>query len=237
MRDNFFKFPTTPHLALLGDVDIRGDKVMSEHERDEFLGHELVVEEKVDGANLGISFDSAGNIRAQNRGAYLPLPGLGQWKKLSEWLSPKEDTLFDHLTDHYILFGEWCYAQHSVFYDQLPDWFLGFDIYDKQVGHFLPRDKRDAFFREMGISKVPFISQGHFAFSALKEFLSFSRLGDPLAEGLYLRFDQDNRLVQRAKLVRPDFIQSIEQHWSRSGIKKNRVIWESYTTTSRSIVI
>ncbi len=237
MRDNFFKFPTTPHLALLGDVNIRGDKVMSEPERDAFLGHKLVVEEKVDGANLGISFDSNGNIRAQNRGAYLPFPGLGQWKKLLEWLSPKEDTLFDHLTDHYILFGEWCYAQHSVFYDQLPDWFLGFDIYDKQVGHFLPRDKRDEFLQEMGISKVPFIAHGHFTFSDLKEFLSFSRLGDQLAEGLYLRFDQDNRLVQRTKLVRPDFIQSIEQHWSQSGIKKNRVVWESYTTTSRSIVI
>ena len=126
MRDNFFKFPSTPHLALLGDVDIRGDKVMSEPERDAFLGHKLVVEEKVDGANLGISFDSNGNIHAQNRGAYLTLPGLGQWKKLLEWLSPKEDMLFDHLIDRYILFGEWCYAQHSVFYNRLPDWFLGF---------------------------------------------------------------------------------------------------------------
>ncbi len=237
MKDNFFKFPTTPHLALLGDVDIRGDKVMSEPERDAFLGHKLVVEEKVDGANLGISFDSSGNIRAQNRGAYLPFPGLGQWKKLLEWLSPKEDILFDHLTDHYILFGEWCYAQHSVFYDRLPDWFLGFDIYDKQVGHFLPRDKRDAFFRKMGISKVPFIAHGYFTFSSIEELLSFSKLGDELAEGLYLRFDQDNWLMQRAKLVRPDFIQSIEQHWSQSGIKKNRVVWESYTPTSRSIVI
>ena len=237
MKDNFFKFPTTPHLARLDDVDVRGDTVMSEPERDAFLMHELVVEEKVDGANLGISFDSNGNIRAQNRGAYLSLPGLGQWKKLLEWLSPKEDILFDHLTDHYILFGEWCYAQHSVFYDRLPDWFLGFDIYDKQVGHFLSTDKRDAFFQEMGISKVPFLAHGYFTFSSLQELLSFSKLGDQLAEGLYLRFDQDNRLVQRTKLVQPDFIQSIAQHWSRSGIKKNQVIWESYTTPSKSVVI
>ena len=94
MRDNFFKFPSTPHLALLGDVDIRGDKVMSEHERDEFLGHELVVEEKVDGANLGISFDSNGNIRAQNRGAYLPLPGLQDNGKNYQNGCPRKRTLF-----------------------------------------------------------------------------------------------------------------------------------------------
>ena len=64
MKDDFYKFPSTPHLALLGEVAVRDDKVMSKFERDEFLTHELVVEEKVDGANLGISFDESGNIRA-----------------------------------------------------------------------------------------------------------------------------------------------------------------------------
>ena len=77
MREDFFKFPSTPHLAVLGNVDVRGDKVMSESERTAFLQHQLIVEEKVDGANLGISLDRQGNIRAQNRGAYLQLPGEG----------------------------------------------------------------------------------------------------------------------------------------------------------------
>ena len=44
--------------------------------------------------------------------------------------------LFEILSEKFILFGEWCYAQHSIFYDRLPDWFLGFDIYDKDF--FLP---------------------------------------------------------------------------------------------------
>ena len=136
-------------------VDIRGDKVLSGSERDEFLQHGLVVEEKVDGANLGISFDSEGNIRAQNRGAYLHLPGSGQWKKLGDWLALRTDTLFEHLSDHFILFGEWCHAQHSVFYDRLPDWFLGFDIYDKQFGRFLSAERRDVLLREMRVAQVP----------------------------------------------------------------------------------
>lgn len=226
MRENFFKFPSTPHLTLLGDVEVRGDKVMSEPERYAFLKQDLVIEEKVDGANLGISFDSDGNIRAQNRGAYLSFPGLGQWKKLSEWLSPKVDTLFDHLVDRYILFGEWCYAQHSVFYNRLPDWFLGFDVYDKQEGRFLSSDQRDVFFRKIGICETPLIARGYFKFSDMSTFLSQSRLGDEDAEGLYLRFDQDKWLVQRAKLVQPAFIQSVEQHWSRSRIKMNRLTSE-----------
>ena len=196
---------------------------MTASERNEFLCHELAVEEKIDGANLGISFDSNGNIRAQNRGAYLELPGSGQWKKLSEWLTPKTETFFEHLFDRYILFGEWCYARHTVFYDRLPDWFLGFDIYDREKSRFLSCSRRDEFFRTIRIYPVPNIRCGHFTLSELSELLLQSMLGDYPAEGIYLRSDRGGWLVQRAKLVYPAFIQSIEQHWSRKGIEPNRL--------------
>lgn len=196
---------------------------MSESERNEFLRHELVVEEKVDGANLGISFDAEGNIRAQNRGAYLHLPSAGQWKKLSEWLSPRIDALFEQLTERYILFGEWCYAQHSVIYDRLPDWFLGFDIFDKSTSKFFSCSRRDEAFQALGISQVPVVKRGRFSLPKLKSLLSQSKLSDEPAEGLYLRLDRGDWLEQRAKLVRPTFIRSVEQHWSRSNIRANRL--------------
>jgi ATP-dependent RNA circularization protein (DNA/RNA ligase family) len=223
VKDDFFKFPSTPHLALLGDVAVRGDKVLSEADRDEFLRHEIVVEEKVDGANLGISFDASGNIRAQNRGAYLHFPCSGQWKKLSEWLHPNTDLLFEQLTDRFILFGEWCYAQHSVIYDSLPDWFLGFDIFDKSNSRFLSCSRRDKVFRDLGIAQVPKIKRGRFSLSGLKSLLTVSQLSDKPAEGLYLRVDNDVWLEYRAKLVRPAFIQSVEEHWSRTMIKANKL--------------
>ena len=71
--NDFFKFPSTPHLAVLLGVDVRGDKVMSGEERGEFLRHEITVEEKIDGANLGISFDGDGSLRLQSRGALVQL--------------------------------------------------------------------------------------------------------------------------------------------------------------------
>lgn len=223
MKEDFFKFPSTPHLATMPGVDIRGDKVLTESERDEFLRHELTVEEKVDGANLGISFDAEGNSRAQNRGAYLQLPGLRQWKKLGEWLAPRTDVLFEHLSDRYILFGEWCYAQHSIFYDRLPDWFLAFDIYDRDLRRFLASARRDRLLAEMHISKVPGLARGRFTYPEIENLLSQSKLTDQPAEGIYLRFDYGDWLEQRAKLVRPAFIQAVEQHWSRSGIRPNRI--------------
>jgi ATP-dependent RNA circularization protein (DNA/RNA ligase family) len=204
-------------------VDLRRDKVLSESERDEFLQHDLVVEEKVDGANLGISFDSEGNIRGQNRGAYLHLPGSGQWKKLGDWLAPRTDTLFEHLSGNFMLFGEWCYAQHSVFYDRLPDWFLAFDIYDRESRRFLSSARRDQLIEKMRISKVPSLARGQFSYPEIEQLLSQSKLTDQPAEGIYLRIDQGDWLEQRAKLVRPAFIQAVEQHWSRSAIKPNRL--------------
>lgn len=205
------------------EVDIRGDKVLTESERDAFLTHEVTVEEKVDGANLGLSFDVNGNIRAQNRGAYLHLPGSGQWKKLGEWLALHIDTLFEHLSDRYILFGEWCYAQHSIFYENLPDWFLAFDVYDREAGRFLATARRDRLLAEMDISKVPAIVRGRFTYPEIQELLSQSKLTNQPAEGIYLRIDHGDWLEQRAKLVRPAFIQAVEQHWSRSAIRSNRL--------------
>ncbi len=223
MNADFFKFPSTPHLATLPGVDVRADKVLSEFERNEFLRLSLVIEEKVDGANLGISFNSEGDVRAQNRGAYLDLPRSGQWKKLDQWLSLRTDSLFDHLSDRFILFGEWCYARHTILYDRLPDWFLGFDLYDKRVGRFLSSACRDAFLGKMGVSQVPVIGRGVFTYPEIKRLLSQSKLASLPVEGVYLRADEGDWLAGRAKLVRSMFVQSMEQHWSRLDVEPNRL--------------
>ncbi len=223
MNPKIFKFPLTPYLALLGETVIRNDKVMSKQERDEFLNHELVVEEKVDGANLGISFDNRGTLKCQNRGTYLEAPFGGQWKKLPEWLSSRTDILLSVLGDQYILFGEWLYAQHSVYYDQLPDWFLGFDIFDKHERKFFSSQRRDSIFQKLGICQTPFMVRGHFSIQTLSALFSKSLISVETSEGLYLRYDNGDWLSQRAKLVRPKFVQSIEKHWTCSGIRPNRL--------------
>jgi ATP-dependent RNA circularization protein (DNA/RNA ligase family) len=95
-------------------LDLRDDKVLTAVEREAFFQHDVWIEEKLDGANLGISFDREGRVFVQNRGTYLDLPATGQWKKLETWLDLRINVLFDVLSDRYILFGEWCYAQHSI---------------------------------------------------------------------------------------------------------------------------
>jgi len=71
---DFFRFPHTPHIASLGDGTPRDDKVLTAAEAEAFLAHAVLLEEKVDGANLGFSLGSDGEIRAQNRGQYHRAP-------------------------------------------------------------------------------------------------------------------------------------------------------------------
>ncbi|HMM73809.1 MAG TPA: RNA ligase family protein, partial [Rhodocyclaceae bacterium] len=65
---DFFRFPHTPHLAWLGPDAPRDDKVLAPAEARALLSGEVVVEEKLDGANLGLSLAPDGSLRAQNRG-------------------------------------------------------------------------------------------------------------------------------------------------------------------------
>lgn len=128
------------------------------------------------------------------------------------------------LSDKYILFGEWCYAQHSVYYNQLPDWFLGFDVFDKNEQRFFSSQRRDSMLKSLGIWQAPFIARGHFSLQTLNTLFSQSLLSEGPSEGLYLRYDDGDWLGQRAKLVRPQFIQNIQKHRARSGIRPNRLI-------------
>ena len=101
----FFRFPRTPHLAWLGRAVPRDDKLLSAGEARDLLAEEVVVEEKVDGANLGISVGTDGKLRGQNRGQYVTPTALGQFKNLTRWMDLRERALPDALGTNLILLG------------------------------------------------------------------------------------------------------------------------------------
>src|SRR5690348_15715511 len=114
MRDDpFFRFPHIPHLAWLGAGTPRQDKLLSPEESDAFLRGPVVVEEKLDGANLGFSVGPNGHLNAQNRGQYLKDPHGGQFQRLSKWVAKHHSDLTGALGADLIAFGEWCAARHS----------------------------------------------------------------------------------------------------------------------------
>ena len=217
----YFKFPSTPYLSISAYGISRDDKILAPAEENILFSSIISVEEKIDGANLGISFGSNGNILVQNRGQYLTSPYDGQWRKLSHWLIYHQDALFDTLENKYILFGEWCYAQHSLYYSHLPNWFIGFDVYDKQVHRFLSVSRRNVILQKVKLPTVPLIKRGKISLADIPNLLHTSAYGDCDSEGLYLRLDNADWLELRAKYVRKDFSQSIDLHWRKGLLQKN----------------
>lgn len=220
-----FRFPHTPHLAWLGDGVPRDDKVLSPDEAREMLSMDVVVEEKLDGANLGFSVSADGKLQAQNRSHYLVEPYAGQFSRLRSWLPAHEQRLIDALGPDLIAFGEWCVARHSITYDHLPDWWLLFDVYDRSEQRFWSTVKRNQWAAQLDISTVPALDRGKRSLNRLERMLqtSGSTFSTGPFEGVVIRTEDDAWLKARAKLVRGDFTQSIQSHWRARVLEWNRL--------------
>lgn len=222
---DFFRYPHTPHLVWLGDGAPRDDKVLSPAEADALLARPVFVEEKLDGANLGISIMPDGRLRAQNRGQYLHMPYAGQFARLREWLSRNEERVVGALTPELIVFGEWVAARHSLDYTELPDWWLVFDVYDRQAQRFWSTQRRDSWASATGLPYVPRLFEGDATVASLKELLvrERSRYRDGPMEGLVVRAEAADWSAARAKMVRADFTQAIAAHWRSHHLRWNRL--------------
>ena len=222
----FFRFPHTPHLAWFGEGSPRDDKVLLPNDVTSLLAGDVVVEEKLDGANLGFSLAPDGSLRAQNRGQYLVEPHAGQFARLSLWLAQHSESLHTLLTPNLIVFGEWCAARHSLDYSTLPDWFLLFDVYDRSAGRFWSTSRRNELAQITGLVTVPQVQHGKTTVPELKLLIttkqSHYRQG-PL-EGAIIRRESTDWCEARAKLVRPDFTQAIDTHWRKRAIEWNQTV-------------
>lgn len=222
---DFFRFPHTPHIAWLGEGQPRDDKVLAPHEVDELLADAVRVEEKLDGANLGISLGPDDQLRAQNRGQYLIEPFVGQFSRLSSWLAQHQWQLQEQLGTDLILFGEWCAAKHSLDYESLPDWFVVFDVYDRGEQRFWSSQRRNALAESLGLAAVPALYEGKASLAQLKKLLASttSRYREGAPEGLVVRRESEHWCESRAKLVRAEFTQTISDHWRSRSIEWNKV--------------
>jgi hypothetical protein len=225
--EHFVRFPHTPHIAWLGVAQPRDDKVLSPSEAAELLSGDVVLEEKVDGANLGFSLSPEGELRAQNRGQYLSEPPGGQFSRLPTWLdihgSGIGNALLEHADRELMFFGEWCAARHSLAYSRLPDWFLLFDVLEASTGRFWSSRRRDELAAHLGLATVPRLARGRFKLSELVSRLDQwpSRFRDGPLEGIVVRRESADWCERRAKLVRSDFTQAIGEHWRNRRLEWN----------------
>jgi hypothetical protein len=231
------KYPRTRHLE--GSRLQPGDEDLEAVPFAELAGRFLVVEEKIDGANAGLSFDETGRLWLQSRGHFLT---GGEREKhfdlFKQWANARAAVLRDALGGRYVLYGEWLYAKHTIFYDLLPHYFLEFDLLDRESGDFLSTERRRAGLAGTPVESVPVLWSGAARSpdelaacvrpSLYKSGRWRERLGevcaarghDPerawgetdlsdLAEGLYVKVEEGGRVAARYKYIRASFLTAV----------------------------
>jgi len=160
-----FKFPRTAHLLNLGAAT--EDDIVHPTSSSVFSAasltpkSQIVITEKIDGANLGISLDSSGRILIQNRAHWVNSKTHFQFKKLDIWVEQHREALTRTLgadssfPERYILFGEWMVCVHSIKYTRLPNRFLAFDLYDRSRKVFTSREVLEPSLRGQGSQSYP----------------------------------------------------------------------------------
>lgn len=162
------KYPRTPHLE--GSRLQNGDQGHEQVPYAQLAGRHIVIEEKLDGGNSGVSFNHGGEQLLQSRGHYLAGGGRErQFNLFKRWASAHEGALLEKLEDRYVLYGEWLHKKHSVFYDALPHYFAEFDIWDRSTEAFLSTPARSALLAGAPVLAVPVLYQG-IAPRTLREF-------------------------------------------------------------------
>jgi hypothetical protein len=233
----FRKYPRTQHLE--SSRCQPGDEDLASVPFAQIKGHHVVVEEKLDGANSGISFDADGTLILQSRGHVLSGgPRERHFGPMKAWAATIAGPLFERIQDRFIVYGEWLYAKHTVFYDALPHYFCEFDVYDRATDTYLSTARRQELLSGVPLVSVPVLGSGiatslagltahagpstcrtkqwrtALAAAARASGLDPERVAaetdrDDAMEGLYLKIEDGDRVIGRLKWVRPSFLTSI----------------------------
>lgn len=159
MSRDIIKYPRTRHVQ--GSRFQHGDHDLEAVPWSDLSGRYLVVEEKMDGSNVGVSFDDEANILLQSRGHYLRGgPREKQYELLKQWTACHSDSLYCILGTRYVMYGEWLYAKHTIFYDALPHYFMEFDVLDTENNTFLSTTRRKELLKDLPVTSVRVLCEG-----------------------------------------------------------------------------
>lgn len=187
------KYPRTPHLT--GSKLQPGDEDMAKIPFSDLEGRHCVVEEKVDGANSGISFGPGGRLLLQSRGHYLA-GGSREWQfdRFKAWAHAHAHEFHQVIGERYIIYGEWVLVKHTIFYNALPGYFLEFDILDLETDDFLDTPRRRELLKKLTfVASVPTLFEGK-----LKDAKQLTALAGPS------RFIHGRHMAQLRDMVAKD---------------------------------
>jgi len=216
-----YPFPRTPHLS--GSSVADDDRTLSMKQVKELCGAcEVVLQEKLDGTLAGVFFDVSDQPILQKRAGLLGSREKPQYNVFGNWVRERREALWNILSTEWVLFGEWLWQTHAIHYDRLPDYFVAFDLLDRQRSCFVPTTTVNEQLRGV-VAVAPELWRGRVKhadelFRQINNHLSRSAFG-PTMEGVYVRFERGDSLVARAKFRRPGF----QPGWDARRMKRNLI--------------
>lgn len=190
------------------------------------LRRKLIITEKVDGSNTSLEED--GCFARTHAGP----PTHASFDNLKALHASVKNSI----PPKYQLFGEWCYALHSIPYDKLPSYFLIFGVRELYENSWETWEMVKLWAKEIGVTTVPELWSGFIKtekeLQQIVEDLARapSRLGS-IREGIVVRvadsfLDEDfSKYVM--KWVRPNHVQTSE-HWKAQEIIRNQLCQHNY---------
>lgn len=196
---NWVKYPRTHHLPW--SEGLHDDDRTIAH-LDDLEGQEVVVTEKMDGENTTLYRDYM-HARSIDGNSH---PSRG-WVK-GFWAQFAAD-----IPDRWRVCGENLYAKHSIGYDDLPSYFMGFSIWNEN-NECLSWDDTVDWFELLGITPVPVLYRGPFDAKLIQKLWDPSRRES--VEGYVVRragvIGYGGFRTQVAKFVRMGHVQTTK-HW------------------------
>ena len=173
------------------------------------------VQEKIDGANLGVSFvDDAPILRNKEhilKKGYskIKTPAKKQFTSAWNWLhAHKEDIqLVSKLWQSPItIYGEWLFAQHSLNYDKLPDLFIAYDIWSVEDNNYLAPNIVEELLSQ---TSIKYIKPQQVTLNSIQDIIELSETQSDyrtgLREGIVIKHADGRFCTQMYKVVNKYF--------------------------------
>jgi hypothetical protein len=209
--EKYIKYPRTFHLPWSRSYT-DDDRIL--RNTNHFIGKEVVVTEKMDGESCSMysnhiharSIDSA-NHPSRN------------------WVKMLHGSFAHEIPEGFRLCGENVFAKHSIYYDQLPSYFLLFSIWNNK-NECLSWDETVEWANLMNLETVPVLYRGIYDEEKIKSCYTMKSEYDGIQEGYVVRtvdgFHYDQFKHHVAKFVRKNHVQT-DEHWLIKPIEPNNL--------------
>lgn len=202
-----YKYPRTPHLPFSETITADDKKLENTNH---FIGKEIIITEKMDGENTTIYKDyyHARSLDSKHRDYH---SYLLSYIRNFQYLIP----------ENYRICGEYLYATHSIYYDNLNHYFQVFGIYNEN-NICLKYEDTIEICNKLNLIFVPVLYKGIYNENLVKKIAK--EVVDRGGEGIVIRinepFHYNDFSKNVAKFVRKNHVQT-SSHWSEGTITIN----------------